>query len=141
MTKAEKRPALTPAQVVECMTPGTLYSLAQIARLMGTGPPEALRMLSACVAKGTVKESRDGRRVVYRLRTEEDIQSERERVVQNTLPKGVLRSIAASAKCAWPAAGQCRATRTATPSRMTERIEQTILVARASVGSSTTAQF
>ncbi|MCI0151925.1 hypothetical protein KNO81_39495 [Paraburkholderia sediminicola] len=91
MTKAEQKLAITPATVLACMTPGTLYTSVQIARLIGTGPPEAQRMLSACVATGTVKESRDGRRAVYRLRTEEDIQGERERAERNMLPKGVLR--------------------------------------------------
>ncbi|CAE6854760.1 hypothetical protein R75461_07652 [Paraburkholderia nemoris] len=91
MTKAEKRRASTSAQVVECMTPDTVYSLAQIARLIGTGPPEAQRLLSACVAKGKVKESRAGKRAAYSLRTEEDIRIERERAALNTLPRGVLQ--------------------------------------------------
>ncbi|CAE6865542.1 hypothetical protein R75461_08251 [Paraburkholderia nemoris] len=84
MTKSEKRPW-------NACVPGTLYTSVQIARLIGIGPPEAQRILSACVAKGTVKESRDGRLAAYRLRTEEDIRREREWAVQNTLPKGVLQ--------------------------------------------------
>ncbi|CAE6858601.1 hypothetical protein R75461_07858 [Paraburkholderia nemoris] len=92
MAKGEQRLVITPAKVLACMTPDTTYTLVQIARLIGIGPPEAQRMLSACVAKGSVKELRDGKRAAYRLRTDEDIRHERERAERsNTLPQGVLQ--------------------------------------------------
>lgn len=91
MSNTERKPALTPAMVVQCMTPGTSYSLVQIAKLIGTSAPEAQRQLSACVARGTVKESREGKRAAYSLRTEDDILRERERVARNVLQRGVLQ--------------------------------------------------
>ena len=91
MTKAEQKPALTPAKVLACMAPGTTYTVSQVARLLGTRPPEAQRLLSGCVVRGKVKEAREDRRRVYRVPTEDELRRERDRVTRSALSQGTLQ--------------------------------------------------
>ena len=91
MTNAKQTSAATQAKVLACMTPGTTYTVPQIARLLGTGSAEAQRLLAGCVARGKVKESRDGKRAAYRQRTEEDLHREREQAERHAFPPGELQ--------------------------------------------------
>jgi len=73
------------------MIPGKLYTPPQIARLVGAGRAEALRVLSGCVVKGLVQQMRDGGRNVYRGLTEEETLCERERGTRSAFPQGTLQ--------------------------------------------------
>ncbi|CAE6845378.1 hypothetical protein R75461_07226 [Paraburkholderia nemoris] len=91
MKNTEQKPALTAARVMECMTPGTSYSGRQLSRLVGYNQPEVQTVLSACVARGIVRQTRDGGRSIYRVPTEEEIRHERERLERRAFPPGELQ--------------------------------------------------
>ncbi|MGF6604971.1 hypothetical protein P3T23_009727 [Paraburkholderia sp. GAS448] len=91
MTNAEQKPPLTPAKVLACMTPGTPYTGRQIARLAGYSTAEVLKVLYGCVARGMVRQTRDGGHSVYCVPTEEDIRHERERADRYALPTAILQ--------------------------------------------------
>ncbi|MGF6604797.1 DNA-binding IclR family transcriptional regulator [Paraburkholderia sp. GAS448] len=90
MTKAVQNPALTPAKVLAYLTPGTSYTGQQIARLAGYSTPEVQKVLAGCVARGMVRQTRDGGHSVYCVPTEEDIRLERERADRYALPTAIL---------------------------------------------------
>ncbi|SIO72580.1 hypothetical protein SAMN05444172_9029 [Burkholderia sp. GAS332] len=91
MTKGKEKLVITPATVLACMTPGTRYTLPQIARLGGTNTAEVTRLLSGLILRGAVKQTSDGKHNIYCVQTEDEIRQERERAASHILSQGVLQ--------------------------------------------------
>ncbi|CAE6845261.1 hypothetical protein R75461_07220 [Paraburkholderia nemoris] len=73
------------------MTPGTPYTGQQVARLTGYSLPEVQRVLSGCVARGIVRQTRDDRHSVYRVPTEEEILRAGVQMLGHALPQTILQ--------------------------------------------------
>ncbi|WP_090807973.1 hypothetical protein [Paraburkholderia tuberum] len=78
------------------MVPGTRYALHQITKRVDGSIPNVQAALADCVARGVLRKAMSGKRAVYWVPTEEEIQNEQPDAKRYASPQATLQGYEAT---------------------------------------------